>query len=255
MAALKVLVVGAGLGGLTLAHSLRSAGIEVRVFERDKTLWDRPQGYRLHLDADALNALKEVQPADLHALFVATAQATEPYTTILSPGLTVLKRLPTPDEHDAQIWPGQHGAPTHCNVDRATLRQILLTGLDSVVTFDQQLVRYETSDAGVLLHFADGSRVEGDVLVGADGIRSAVRAQRSPALQTVSSGVGAIYGRVPVDTGRALVPDETLRDIFTIASDARKVFLGLGAVRFPTRIARAGCMPRAPRSSRARITW
>ena len=49
MSKLKVIIVGAGLGGLCLAQALRRLDIEVEVFERDKTPWDRPQGYRLHL--------------------------------------------------------------------------------------------------------------------------------------------------------------------------------------------------------------
>ena len=38
---LKVIIIGAGTGGLCLAHGLRSAGIDVRVFERDRTPTDR----------------------------------------------------------------------------------------------------------------------------------------------------------------------------------------------------------------------
>ena len=231
---LKVLIVGAGLGGLTLAQSLRGAGIAVQLFERDKSPWDRPQGYRLHLDADALNAVGEVLPPLLHALFEATAQRTEPFTTILDTGLAVVKRLPTADEHDERFWPGRHDMPTHANVDRATLRQILLTGLEDVLHFDRRMTSYASGEDGVVLHFDNGETVEGHVLVGADGIRSAVRAQRASHAETVDAGVQAIYGRVPIATGRALVPPETIEDIFTIASDERKVFLGLGSVNFPT---------------------
>jgi 2-polyprenyl-6-methoxyphenol hydroxylase-like FAD-dependent oxidoreductase len=41
MAAIKVLIIGAGLGGLTLAQSLRGSGIDVEIFEGDKSPWDR----------------------------------------------------------------------------------------------------------------------------------------------------------------------------------------------------------------------
>ena len=56
MPQIKVLIIGAGLGGLCLAQSLRKADIQVELFERDASPWDRPQGYRLHLEADALNS-------------------------------------------------------------------------------------------------------------------------------------------------------------------------------------------------------
>ena len=57
MTTFKVLIVGAGLGGLCLAQTLRRHDVEVEVFERDTSPWDRPQGYRLHIDSDGVNAL------------------------------------------------------------------------------------------------------------------------------------------------------------------------------------------------------
>ena len=76
MPQIKVLIIGAGLGGLCLAQALRSANVDLEIFERDASPWDRPQGYRLHLDADALNALHEVLAPNVHKLFKATAMHT-----------------------------------------------------------------------------------------------------------------------------------------------------------------------------------
>ncbi|WP_043673040.1 FAD-dependent oxidoreductase [Streptomyces xylophagus] len=233
----KVLVIGSGLGGLTLAQSLRGGGIDVAVFERDASPWDRPQGYRLHLDDDAVNAAREVLPGHLVALFEATSQFTEPFTTILKTDLSVVRRLPAHDDH-GDVWPGRENR-VHANVDRATLRQILMSGLDDVIHFGKELVRYEDTPDGVTAYFGDGTTAHGDVLVGADGIRSAVRARRAPHLTTVDAGITALYGRLPLNAARSRVPAEALQDIFAIASDDRKVFLGLGSVRFPTAPARA----------------
>ena len=44
MGNLQVMVIGAGTGGLALAHGLRASGIAVRVFERDHNLTERAQG-------------------------------------------------------------------------------------------------------------------------------------------------------------------------------------------------------------------
>ncbi len=98
---------------------------------------------------------------------------------------------------------------------------------------------------GVTAYFADGTSAEGSVLVGADGIRAVVRSQRAPHAETVEAGILAIYGRVPMATGRAIVSPETLEDICTVATHARKVFLGLGAVRVltPPDIASAALAP------------
>ncbi len=79
----KVLVIGAGLGGLCLAQALRKAHIDVKIFERDSKPWDRLQRYCLYLEADALHALREVLSPNLHRLFQATAMRTQPFTTIL----------------------------------------------------------------------------------------------------------------------------------------------------------------------------
>lgn len=235
MSDVKVLIIGAGLGGLTLAQSLRRAGMDAQIFERDGSAFDRMQGYRLHLDGDALNAAREVLPRDLHAVFEATSFRTRPFTTILNQDLSVAKRLPTKDDHGAQVWPVRGGPPAHANVDRATLRQILLTGLEAGVHFGKTLERYESSPDGVIAYFTDGTNARGDVLVGADGIRSAVRRQRAPHAMTVDTGITAIYGRVPLAAASPIVPKEGLEDIFTIATDERKAFLGIGTVRFPQR--------------------
>jgi 2-polyprenyl-6-methoxyphenol hydroxylase-like FAD-dependent oxidoreductase len=229
-----VLIAGAGLGGLSLAQALRGYGIAVRLFERDATPWDRPQGYRLHLEADALNALREVLPPERHALFEATAMRTTAFTTILSPGLQVIKQIPTDDGQDAEHWPQYvTDENVHCNVDRATLREILLDGLEEHTHFGKEIVSYESTDDGVTVAFADGTTADGDILVGADGIRSAVRAQRAPNLRTMDAGVQAIYGRIPWGAAAAVLPEAALQDIFAIAMDGRKVFVGLGAVAFP----------------------
>ena len=234
MPQIKVMIVGAGLGGLCLAQTLRKSNVDVEVYERDSSPWERPQGYRLHLEADGLNALHEVLPADLHRLFEATAMRTEPFTTILTRDLSVAKRIPSDDGQDARYWP-EFGSEDkiHCNVDRGTLREIALLGLEDCCHFNKQLTSYESTTEGVLADFADGTRVNGDVLVGADGVRSVVRAQRAPSLATMDAGVQAIYGRVPYDIAARFLPPEALEDIFSIVIDEQKLFLGTGAVKFP----------------------
>ena len=232
----KVLIIGAGLGGLCLAQTLRQAHIDVEIFERDASPWDRPQGYRLHLEADALNALREVLPPDLHRLFEATAMRTQPFTTILKTDLSVAKRIPSDDGQDAKYWPEfVSDEKIHCNVDRGTLREIALLGLEDCCHFNKQLTSYESTADGVIATFADGTIANGHVLIGADGIHSAVRPQRAPHLNTMDAGVQAIYGRVPYELAEKLLPPEALEDIFSIVIDERKLFLGTGAVRFPTK--------------------
>lgn len=231
-ASLQVVIIGSGLGGLSLAQSLRRAGIDFRIFERDEGPFQRPQGYRLHLDADGINAAREVLPDNLWKLFEATSQKTAPYTTILKNDLDVLKRIPTRDDH-GDVWPHTGDEAIHANVDRAILRQILLSGIEDAIEYGKTLEHFESTSSGITAFFMDGSQAKGDVLVGADGIRSVVRSQRAPHALTVDAGITAIYGRLPVEAAERYAADEVLSDIFTIAFDSRKVFLGLGPVRFP----------------------
>ena len=69
---LRVLVIGAGLGGLCLAQGLRKAGVEVAVYERDTGLAVRMQGHRIHIDSRGEQALRQCLPPSLYELFLAT---------------------------------------------------------------------------------------------------------------------------------------------------------------------------------------
>ncbi|EUB96759.1 monooxygenase FAD-binding protein [Rhizobium sp. CF080] len=238
MSRLKITVIGGGLGGLCLAQMLRRSNIEVAIFERDASPSDRPQGYRLHLDKDGVGALRDALPEDLLSLFEATAMRPAPFTTIVDTSLKELRRVPSGGHASSLAQSRGHWlaecAPVHVNVNRATLREILLTGLDDVIRFGARFVRYEQDEEGVTAIFDDGSAVRSDVLIGADGIRSAVRAQRLPEARTMDTGVRAIYARIPMETAREILPKRVLADVFTAASDPRKVFLGLGPVVFPS---------------------
>ena len=63
-APLHVLIIGAGTGGLCLAHGLKRAGIGVAVYERDRTRTDGLQGYRVGIDSDGSRALHACLPRD-----------------------------------------------------------------------------------------------------------------------------------------------------------------------------------------------
>ena len=231
MKSFSVLVSGAGLGGLCLAHSLRRAGIGVQVFERDASPWERPQGYRLHIDSDGASALADALPPELYDLFERTSMKPHPFTTIVDTAFREVRR-------QANESPSHSGV--HLNVDRATLRQILLRELDDVLVFGESLTHYSSDESGVTACFASGRVARGDVLVGADGIRSAVRMQRLPHAQIQDTGVRAIYGRIAMADAARLLPDQALRDVFTVAVDERALFLGVGPVAFPQRPADLG---------------
>ena len=156
MAQFKVLIAGAGLGGLCLAQTLRRHDVDVDVFERDTSPWDRPQGYRLHIDADGVDALYQALTPDLYTLFDATSMKPLPFTTIVDTNLAIQRRLPS-DEHGSTQDQSSHGRPSHVNVNRATLRQILFTGLEDSIHFGKRLSQYESDEKGVTVTFEDGT--------------------------------------------------------------------------------------------------
>ena len=196
----RVLIIGAGTGGLCLAHGLRRDGIDVSVFERERTRTDGLHGYRVGIDPDGSRALRACLPPDLFATFVATRARAPRYFNILTEHLSEVLSLPIPEELDP--------VRSEKSVSRMTLRQILLTGLEDAVHFDKTLTRYEQHpDTTVTAYFADGSSVTGDLLVGADGTSSRVRQQHLPHARLEDSGILGIAGKVPLtDETKELLP-------------------------------------------------
>jgi len=184
---LRVLVIGAGLGGLCLAQGLRKAGVDVAVYERDAGLPVRTQGHRIHIDSRGEQALRECLPPNLYDLFLATRGQPSKGITLYS---VVDRQL-----REGIIQPFPEGGSDEfitigSAVDRLTLRQILLAGLDDTVHFNKALVRYEQQEDGrVCAYFTDGMRAIGDVLVAADGVGSRIREQFLPHAQVLDTGI------------------------------------------------------------------
>jgi salicylate hydroxylase len=191
---LHVIVAGAGLSGLALAQGLVNAGHTVEVYERDEDM-DRKQGYYLHFNAVGGEALRRVLPADLFELYVQTSRVTNtrPQSIVLDDQLNELSSRPS-------MYPPEPGPRAHSGVHRRTLRQVLSGRLGDSLHAGNAVVSYEQDADGVTVTLADGSTARGDLLVGADGIRSAVRTQLLPEVPVIPTGIQGIgiYGRVPL---------------------------------------------------------
>ncbi len=190
---LQVMIIGAGTGGLCLAQGLLAAGIEVRVFERDRTPTDRLQGYRLTISATGNRALHSCLPKTNFERFVAASAKPNTAVNFMDHRLHRLLSIPIPPaDPDAM----ESVRP----VSRIALRQILLNGLSDVVSFDRTFVSFEDAPGDrITAHFADGSKASGDVLIGADGAGSRVRGQLLPQAQRIDTGIVAISGRFALD--------------------------------------------------------
>lgn len=156
---MSITIVGAGLGGLALARVLHVHGIEAVVYEREASREARGQGGMLDIHSGQ-RALRE---AGLIDRFHSIARGEGQDMRLLEPDGTLLLQEDTPD--DAPL--------DRPEVDRADLRNLLLDSLpEGVVRWGHA---FESAGNG-LLHFADGSTATYDLLVGADGAQSRVRA-------------------------------------------------------------------------------
>jgi 2-polyprenyl-6-methoxyphenol hydroxylase-like FAD-dependent oxidoreductase len=120
-------------------------------------------------------------------------------------------------------------ATLSASVDRLTFREVLAAGLGGRIAFGHELARYEAGDGGVRLHFAGGASADADVLVGADGVHSAVRRQYLPDAEPADTGARCIYGKTPLRDLPA-VPS-FLTQGFTAVVGGR-VGMAAGPVRF-----------------------
>ena len=130
---LHVLVIGCGIGGVCLAQGLKKSGISVAVYERDRSAQFRSQGYRISLKEDGSQALRDCLPENLFNLCVATAIKSPTRMVFLDRHLNQKFMKPIPPLP----------ADTFFGVNRLTLREILLIGLEGIVHFDKTFERLE----------------------------------------------------------------------------------------------------------------
>lgn len=211
---MRVAVIGAGLGGLCLAQGLRGADIDVDVYERDPAITARFQGYRLVLSPVGYEALRGCLPRRWHPLLDAILDDTLVQPLILDPRLNKI----------GELGPARSGLV----VDRHVLRHLLLAGL--TVHTGAALTSYQVRDDGrVDARFAHGLDATADLLVGADGVGSAVRAVLSPQTVPTDTGVRFVIGRTPMTERFA-----GLSRAFGSKIVGEGLSLLLGAMRFRT---------------------
>ncbi|KAH6974602.1 hypothetical protein BKA56DRAFT_490716 [Ilyonectria sp. MPI-CAGE-AT-0026] len=161
---MHVLIVGAGLGGLTLAQALRKKGISFEIFERDENRDARFQGWAIAIHTIVEELLASL-PDDLPDLKKATDH--------LAP-LTLRHQFAYYYGGKEERY-GIEESPkmTFIRAERSRLRDWLLTNL--AVQWNKAAARIQHHDDGVTVHFTDGTQAKGDILVGADGAHSVVR--------------------------------------------------------------------------------
>lgn len=157
---MKVLVAGAGIGGLASAIAIKQAGHDVEVLERAPVLKEVGAGVAIWPNGSRALAALGIQ--DVPGTSVSGVQVRTSHGRLL---------IETPaGEFRARYG---HGLVL---VHRAELHSSLLQLLGrECVRTASELVAFEQDGARVLVSLASGERLEADALVGADGLRSAVR--------------------------------------------------------------------------------
>jgi 2-polyprenyl-6-methoxyphenol hydroxylase-like FAD-dependent oxidoreductase len=180
----RIIVVGGGIGGLSAAIALRRAGNEVLVLERSPRI--DPVGAGLTLFANAMLALDHLGVRE--AIAAQGAAATR--STILTWDGRELSRVPS-DLLEGTIA-----------LHRADL-QAELAASGTEVRLGVEVIAVERQNEGVVVVAADGSEERGELLVGADGLRSVVRRAIAD-VPLHYAGYTAWRGAspVPVESGR-----------------------------------------------------
>ena len=202
---LKVCIIGAGTGGLCLAQGLKQDGVEVEVFERDRTPTDRLKGYRLSINATGRRALRECLPGKIFDRLVSNGAKPSDSVTFLDHRLDRLLAVDLPHADRAD-------ADAELPVSRIALRSILSEGLGDIIHYGKKCVAFNDDPPGaVTARFEDGSSATGDVLVAADGASSHLRAQLLPHAQRVETGIVAVSGKLALsDEVRRVTPPPIL---------------------------------------------
>lgn len=201
---LRILIAGAGIGGLTAALSLLKRGYDVQVCEQAAEL--REVGAGLQLSPNGLRALYQLGLGDsLQAL------ASEPEGKEI--------RL----WNTGQTWKlfdlgktsvADYGHP-YFMIYRPDLHKVLADAVREIKTdavlLGAQCASFEQSVDGVTLKLGDGRQLHGDVLIGADGVHSHIRGQLFGSDKPSFSGMLAWRGVIPMER----LPERLRREVGT----------------------------------------
>lgn len=185
----KAIIIGGSLGGLLAGNLLRSIGWEAAVYERvGDDLAVRGAGIGTH--EELLEVMQRI------GIEVDASIGIHPESRTCY-GL------------DGKV---QHRAPRPRILSSwgRLYRSLKDAFPEASYHFDKSLVSFDDDGRRIVAHFADGSTAEGDLLIGADGVRSTVRGQLMPASEPEYAGYIAWRGMIP----EADIPAALHREIF-----------------------------------------
>jgi salicylate hydroxylase/6-hydroxynicotinate 3-monooxygenase len=158
----SIAIVGAGIGGLAVAATLRRVGIDAQVYEQAVRFGRIGAGIQM-----MPNSMKVLRGIGIEDRLRRTAFA--PYSHLNRIGDTgeITRELSMPES--------LYDAPYLC-MHRADLHGALLSAVPpEIIHLDKRLVGFDQARGHVTLSFADGTRSNADAVIGADGVHSIVR--------------------------------------------------------------------------------
>jgi len=190
----KILVAGAGIGGLTAAACLARRGFEVEIFEQAPQLGEVGAG--IQTSANAVKVLYDLGLRDRLEQVAVKPKAYE-FRRFDTGELLHYVPLNADDQHERK-----HGTPYY-HLHRVDIHSILADRVrelaPSALHLDARVTDFQESENGVDLSLADGRTFRGDVLVGADGIKSVIRNKIVGDSQPRYTGQAAWRVTVPVE--------------------------------------------------------
>jgi salicylate hydroxylase len=201
----KIIVAGAGLGGLAAAACLMKAGHEVEVYEQAAQLGEIGAG--IQISANAQHVLRDL---GLGPAIDAVGVRPGAYVFRLHDTGEVIQQFSLAEDHERK-----NGAP-YTQMHRADFHQILVDKArelrPDVIRLNKRVRGYVETEDSVELHFEDGTSATGDLLVGSDGLKSAVRAQMLGAAPAVYTGDCAWRILVPIEN----LPKDLLPEVMSV---------------------------------------
>ena len=193
-----ILIAGGGIGGLALALALARRGRASIVLERQPALG--AEGAGIQLGPNGVRALQALGLAEALKPWVGEPEAVE----VFAAGGRPLARLPLGEwiarRHGAPYWSVHRGDLHRVLAEAATTEQLI----EVRSGFEVASVTQPADEVGV--EDAGGRAVSGSMLVGADGLWSAVRAALVPGAQPRSAGATATRTVIPAALAGALSP-------------------------------------------------
>lgn len=165
---MRILIIGAGIGGLTAALTLLNKGFEVVIYERSSELEEVGAGIQI-----GSNGTKVLYALGLGSALEKVAFKPQAAEMRLGDSGRVIFALPLGDSVEKR-----YHSP-YLNIHRADLQRILVDAVrekaPNAIHLAHEVKELEQTSEQVTVHFLNGESAQGDILIGADGIRSVIR--------------------------------------------------------------------------------